>query len=577
MSQRLFWFVRLSFIAVLIFKGCTFMIPGKVVRVQSPRPIVQPDSLGFQTIGALELNGRIRKIIIEDSIAYVAAGNILQLIDIKEPTKFQIIGTHQVPDTIYDFTLNDRYIFLAAGGFGLIILDKTSQELKEIARWDRVSDIAYVIDVAGNCAFLAEHIGSLQILDFSDPTNIGQVANIEVAQYIIDLKISDNFCYISGFDEGLFIYDISNLKVPKKLSSYFTNGPLERFTISGNKIFLADYFEITVIDISNPSSPKEEGYFMLQEMTRTPILSDNLLFVDNYQWGIRVLDVADLTNIREVGFYQTKESLTALAAKDGITYAGFGRKLAILKFSKPETIPAQPPRKRLTREKFEEERLKEIKLSFGCCMTPIIAIGGCLGQGPGSKLVVSGVDIFQVGREWTYKAYFLNSENDTVDSQNVILKVPGGGFFGQIKINWLYKKPKGRETTGVIENAKEVWIHPPRMGDFRFTELAPFPEIQKPFKKGKKWKSILKIGGGWNEWEGLSVKNSYEIIGQTDVSTPMGDFGNCWQVDAKGESKIGIFVLKLYFHPEYGFVFMEYHKPSGESVIFELVKVKFEK
>ncbi|MEO0189782.1 MAG: hypothetical protein ABIL18_02250, partial [candidate division WOR-3 bacterium] len=136
---------------------------------------------------------------------------------------------------------------------------------------------------------------------------------------------------------------------------------------------------------------------------------------------------------------------------------------------------------------------------------------------------------------------------------------------------------KRKETTGVIEDSKRIWIHPPREGDFEFTELAPYPEIQKPFKEGKKWKSILKIGEGWGEWEGLTVRSNYKIIGKTNFSTPMGDFNNCWQVDASAESKTGIFTLRLYFHPEYGFVFLEYHKPSGEIVILELVKLNFER
>lgn len=572
MLQRLFWFGKFILAVSLIF-GCTLTIP---VRVQ-PSPVIKADSVGFKTIGTIKVDGTIRKITIGDSIAYIAVGSILQVINIKDPISPQIVSSCAVSDTIYDFTIDNNFIFLAVGSSGLIILDKASQDLKEIGRWENVSDIAYVIDVSGNYAFLAEHTGSLRILDFSDPANIQQIANIEVAQYIVDLKIENNLCYISGFDEGLFIYDISNVKEPKKLLSFPTNGPLERFTISDNKIFLADYFEITVAEIHNSHEVKEVAYFMMQDMVRAPVISGNLLFVDNYRWGIRVLDISDLSYIREIGFYQTKAPLTALTVKGEVVYAGFGKKLVILKFNKPEKIPAQRPRKRLTKEEFMEKKFKEIMPSFGCCTMPILMIGGCLGAFPGGKPDTSEVSIFHSGREWIYKVYFLNSNGDTTDSQDVILRVPGGGFFGQIKINWLYKKQKRKETTGVIEDSKRIWIHPPREGDFEFTELAPYPEIQKPFKEGKKWKSILKIGEGWGEWEGLTVRSNYKIIGKTNFSTPMGDFNNCWQVDASAESKTGIFTLRLYFHPEYGFVFLEYHKPSGEIVILELVKLNFER
>lgn len=45
---------------------------------------------------------------------------------------------------------------------------------------------------------------------------------------------------------------------------------------------------------------------------------------------------------------------------------------------------------------------------------------------------------------------------------------------------WPYKEKI--ETTGIIENEKKVWLHPPRSGDLALLEYFPFPEIEFPLK-----------------------------------------------------------------------------------------------
>ncbi|MFA5032307.1 MAG: hypothetical protein WC614_04730 [bacterium] len=110
-------------------------------------------------------------------------------------------------------------------------------------------------------------------------------------------------------------------------------------------------------------------------------------------------------------------------------------------------------------------------------------------------------EIFKPGRKWTYSAFFINTKKDTVDSQKVELEVFNELCGSQRKIKWLYGKPQSydsdtgllrelnvpisyinEEATGVVENNEEVFLHPPRVGAFEFTELAPFPDF---FRKKK--------------------------------------------------------------------------------------------
>ncbi|MDD5530985.1 MAG: hypothetical protein PHX21_13290 [bacterium] len=192
-------------------------------------------------------------------------------------------------------------------------------------------------------------------------------------------------------------------------------------------------------------------------------------------------------------------------------------------------------------------------------------------------------EIFNPGRKWTYSVFFINTKKDTVDSQKVELEVLKGSYGLQRQIEWRYYKNgkwKIGENTGVVEGAENIFLHPPRNGDFRFTELTNFPEIYygkvypientSPMRALKKWSGRLNIGRGWGEWEGVTVETSAKIGDKKCIRTRMKDSLECWQIDTKGESKLGIYKTTYYFHTQYGFVRWEYKKPDSTRVILDL-------
>jgi hypothetical protein len=134
------------------------------------------------------------------------------------------------------------------------------------------------------------------------------------------------------------------------------------------------------------------------------------------------------------------------------------------------------------------------------------------------------------------------------------------------------------EKTGVIENKKNIWMHPPRTDLFRILELNPFPFIQKPYKKGNKWKWDLEIGEGWGDarwmlWKGLIVnKYEYKITNTAKIlHTELGDIP-CYEIKSVAKSRIGTTSLTAYFNEKYGFVKLDYTNIDGSKIIFNLVK-----
>lgn len=136
------------------------------------------------------------------------------------------------------------------------------------------------------------------------------------------------------------------------------------------------------------------------------------------------------------------------------------------------------------------------------------------------------------------------------------------------------------EMTGVIENSKNVWIHPPRTDFFKILEINPFPYIKAPFEIGNTWKWSLKFGshwadGRWMKWEGTRENfYRYTITGKSTLATKLGKL-ECFITTGTAKSTLGETCLISYFNTDYGFVKLDYTNIDGTKTIMELDRVEY--
>ena len=135
--------------------------------------------------------------------------------------------------------------------------------------------------------------------------------------------------------------------------------------------------------------------------------------------------------------------------------------------------------------------------------------------------------------------------------------------------------------SGIVENERNLWMHPNRDCLFQILELNPFPYIQYPIKKGKTWKWRLTIGSQWGDerwktWDGLIVnKYKYKITDTNcEVVTSMGTL-SCVKVEAVAKSRIGKTRLTAYYNDTYGFVKMDNTNIDGSRIEIKLVGTNF--
>lgn len=217
--------------------------------------------------------------------------------------------------------------------------------------------------------------------------------------------------------------------------------------------------------------------------------------------------------------------------------------------------------------------------------------------------------IYKVGKQFTFKIeyknklgvtkYLVSDNNDKwilndhlSDKTSYLIEIIitiNSGFgpfesipgYNQTVYTYDYKLSNGElgtnEMTGLIENEKNIWIHPPRSDFFKILELNPYPYVKFPLKVGNAWDWELSFGNQWSDsrwmvWSGKSLnKIKYQIIEKKMVSTELGIL-KCYIIEGKAIGNLGETKLISYFNEKYGFVKLEYYNIDGSEIILSLIK-----
>lgn len=149
----------------------------------------------------------------------------------------------------------------------------------------------------------------------------------------------------------------------------------------------------------------------------------------------------------------------------------------------------------------------------------------------------------------------------------------------QTEVFYSYEpNPKIIASTGIVENAENIWIHPPRNGFFKSLETCPFPYIKLNKPIGYKWTDSMSIGNHWSnekwgKWnDRLLLNYHYEIAGNEMINSKLGEI-DCLVINAVATSNIGKSELKAYYSNKYGFMKLEYTLFTGIKVDLNLERV----
>jgi hypothetical protein len=261
------------------------------------------------------VSGRVTDVKVSGDYAYVAGGQGLTVLDIRDPAN---------PTPVAEVGVNGRIVIqgnllLSKSGNTLLLTDVSdpAEPTLQGGSDEAVLDTG-ITALVGNHALIA-HTDRLRILDVSDPASPRSVGRYRSTGFLMDMVVVGNHAYLAvdgGWSTGgLEVLDISEPASPQRISYTDIGGPAQHLAVSGSRAYLSGSWfssspptgpmrnSLHVIDISDPADPQRVGWsYTGTSGSRCSVaISNDRAYVAGGSDGLRLIDVSDPTLPRQLG------------------------------------------------------------------------------------------------------------------------------------------------------------------------------------------------------------------------------------------------------------------------------------
>jgi len=139
----------------------------------------------------------------------------------------------------------------------------SSVPLELLGKWPYGACVASAVDAARKIAFIGNG-NMMQVLDFSAPSGINKIGEVNLGRSVQDITISGNYAYVITYS-SLKIVDISDLNNPHEVSSvYYLYSQILKFrsmALSSGNVYIAAKYGMLIYDVSDPYNPVFQAWY----------------------------------------------------------------------------------------------------------------------------------------------------------------------------------------------------------------------------------------------------------------------------------------------------------------------------
>lgn len=287
--------------------------------------------------------GWSNNIAVSGKYAYLTDGyNGTHVIDINNPASPVEAHSNSIPGYATAVALSGNYAFVAdLFNSGLQVLDITIPNQSHIVSYINLPATPVSISISGVYAYLALSNVGLGIIDISNPEAPCLTTTFSTQGTVWDVRIRDNYAYLADDSKGLIILDITNAPLVREIGRY--SGHYRYIAVRGDYVLANGSLNVSnIINVSNPGVPILASEFGKWEDTAHGITANgNYAYVAYFDQGLYILDIGNLNNITETGYYDSA-GLVETVVLDGkyIYTAEQGSGLNIYEYLPPTPTPA---------------------------------------------------------------------------------------------------------------------------------------------------------------------------------------------------------------------------------------------
>lgn len=271
--------------------------------------------------------------VIEDTTAYMGyryPGQIKAL-DLSDPSAPRTIAEYDVRGPVMDFEIDDEgRIYVAAGSGGLQIIEPTTYpSTSTIAEFQAGTRLVIVRDlIARNkYLFLAAGSNGLVIMDIFNMRNPVELSTLTYSSRIYSVEYKDHYVYLGTDGIGIRVIDVRDPYNPIEVGSFPTQQNNDDLLVVGDYLYAVGRFGwIETYSLKNPAMPEHIGTY---EGVRVHSFShaNNLLIAtssDFFDSGVYILDTQDPANLTLIHHLEPDFTPIDAVITDEYLYASAG-------------------------------------------------------------------------------------------------------------------------------------------------------------------------------------------------------------------------------------------------------------
>ena len=260
------------------------------------------------------------------SLAYVAANQRLQIIDVSSATRPSIIGQADLPSSgAQALALVDDLAYIVTAPQSYLQIVNVGNPTAPTVIGSLVGAGGYGVAVLGDFAYIAGG-NDLEVVDVSDPTTPVEVGTLSAPGDALGIAVSGSRAYLAAGDAGLHVIDISNPAAPQLLGTANTPGDALEVTWVDGYAYVADGTSgLQVVDVRGSAAP-----FLIVGSADTPdealdiTVSGHTAYVVDDRAGVQIFDVTDHTLPLSIGSTDTPGQASGVATLGRYVYVADG-------------------------------------------------------------------------------------------------------------------------------------------------------------------------------------------------------------------------------------------------------------